>query len=135
MAVLKNVPEKIPVDIDEETVQFLFPPQHSPNMRKAINKLLKNRFVYTGAGDTKNMSYEARNQFFDTNCIGCENLYVSETEGDKGYMIPLHEADKDALATLEVESWLEVIPDHWKAEVAGYFEESAVKSRKKVESE
>ena len=135
MPILSNEPERIPVDMNGETIEFLFPPQHSPQMRKGINRLLKNRFVYTGTGDTKNMSYEARNQFFDGNCIGCDNLYISETEGEKGYMLPLHKADQEDLTKLDVSNWLEVIPDHWKAEVAGYFEESAVKSRKLVESE
>ena len=122
---------RIPIEVDGDIVVFLFPPYQSKDLRAAVTKLLKGRFLVTNQGDTKNVSYEARSGFFDTVCLGVENLYIDDEE-----TIPLGpDTPQEELSAMDVNSWQELVPDHWKAEVASQFEESAVKARKGAESE
>ena len=132
MPVLGNAVE-IPIDVDGDRVVFSFPAYQDENFRKGITKLLKTRFVLTNDGDTKNSSYEARSVFFDNYVTGVpsNNLYVDVEE-----TIPLNpDTPQQELQNNNVNSWVELIPDNWKAEISSHFEESAVKAKRSAEKE
>ena len=124
---------RIRLEVEDEDVHFTFPAYHQ--IKNEIRKLLKNRFVQDGRGGTKNLSYEARQHFFDINCKSCEGLYADEEE-----QIPISsETSMDILREnfpdSKVEKWTDLIPEQWKAEVSSQFEEMSVKARTKAEGE
>jgi len=124
---------RITLEVQDDDVVFIFPAHHA--MKNSIRKLLKNRFIQDGRGNTRNMSYEARQAFFDDNCIGCEGLFID----DEGKVPLTPDSSIEDLRTQfpdsNVKVWTDLIPDNWKAEVSSQFEEMAVRARTKAEGE
>jgi|SaaInl4_135m_RNA_FD_contig_21_3558160_length_723_multi_4_in_0_out_0_1 hypothetical protein len=131
MAVKLSQDVKVRIEVNGDVVFFSFPPYHHEGFRKQINALLKNRYLFTGQGETRNASYEAREEFFNAACTGCTGVCLDD-DGD----VPLNpETPSEVLEQNGATRWFELIPQHWKAEVASYFEESSVRAKQNVEGE
>ena len=118
MAVKIGQQVRVALDIDGEDVVATFPPRTDSRMVHGVRKM---KMAALGSGRGTNMRKigqkldQARVEFFDTLCLGVENVIIERDGAD----VPL---------TTDIEDWAHYVPEEWKTSFARYFDEREVLS-------
>ena len=105
-----NVRVTLPLE-DGDSAVFIFPPYSDPVLQRGIRILLDNRYKQRGR-KVENRGTQARIEFFDAHCIGCEGV-----------------VDENDEPITKQENWKRMIPPNIKGAIVGAeFEEREVLS-------
>ena len=134
MPIVLSKQVRIRITVEGEDATFIFHPYSNPALKKGIRDLLENRYVSNPGGTGgRQMLYPARSEFFDSNCLDCENIVTENSEGD---IVPLDASTPDDVHKHHgVGKWQDHISEAGMSEVASHFEDMSVKAQERVEGE